>query len=95
MELKVQTKKEAQELSKEIKNLLLIYDHIRTSNKNIDEFNPSKIVLTEDIKQKDLKKLLKIQNTMVCRFMISMRDSFFWIIIASVFSPGLFQIIIA
>ena len=55
MEFKIQTKKEAQELSKEIKNLFLIYDHIRTSNKNIDEFNPSKIVLTEDIKQKDLK----------------------------------------
>ena len=34
---------------------MLIYDHIRTSNKNIDEFNPSKIVLTKDIKQKDLK----------------------------------------
>ena len=55
MELKIQTKKDAKELSKEIKNLLLIYDHIRTSNKNIDEFNPSKIVLTKDIKQKDLK----------------------------------------
>ena len=55
MELKIQTKKDAKELSKEIKNLLLIYDHIRTSNKNIDEFNPSKIVLTEDIKQKALK----------------------------------------
>ena len=55
MELKIQIKKDAKELSKEIKNLLLIYDHIRTSNKNIDEFNPSKIVLTKDIKQKDLK----------------------------------------
>ena len=55
MELKNQIKKDAKELSKEIKNLLLIYDHIRTSNKNIDEFNPSKIVLTKDIKQKDLK----------------------------------------
>ena len=55
MELKIQTKKDAKELLKEIKNLLLIYDHIRTSNKNIDEFNPSKIVLTKDIKQKDLK----------------------------------------
>ena len=55
MELKIQIKKDAKELSKEIKNLLLIYDHIRTSNKNIDEFNPSKIVLTKDIKQKALE----------------------------------------
>ena len=55
MELKIQTKNDAKELSKEIKNLLLIYDHIRASIKNIDEFNPSKIVLTKDIKQKDLK----------------------------------------
>ena len=54
MELKIQIKKDANELSKEIKNLFLIYDHIRKYNKNIDEFNPSKIVLTKDIKQKDL-----------------------------------------
>ena len=65
MEGKSLMKKEVEELTKEIKMLFLIYDHVMTFSKNIDEFNTSKIIITRDIKQKvlvDLFNLYKSKN---------------------------------
>ena len=57
MEDKIKIKEDVEELSKNIKIVFLIYDHVRNTSKNIDEFNPSKIVLTKDIKKKSLAEV--------------------------------------
>ena len=65
MKGKSKMQKDVEELSKNIKNLFLIYDHVRTFSLNIDEFNTSKIILTRDIKKKtivDIFALFKNKN---------------------------------
>ena len=65
MEGKTKMKKQAEELSKEIKKLFLIYDHVRTFSKNIDEFNESKIILTRDMKQRDLVEIFNFYKSKI------------------------------
>lgn len=46
--------KDKEELIIKIKEVFLIYDLVRSSSKNIDEFNLLKIFITRDIKKKSL-----------------------------------------
>lgn len=65
MEGKNQMKKDVEKLSKDIKNLFLIYDLVRTFSLNIDEFNSSRIIITRNIKEKtllDIFAILKNKN---------------------------------
>ena len=65
MEGKAKMKKEAEELSKDIKKLFLIYDHVRTFSKNIDEFNESKIILIRDMKKRDLVEIFNFYKSKI------------------------------
>lgn len=47
-------KKEVEEIKKKIKLLLLIYDHIRMKNQNIDTFKTSSIIYSKQMKGKDI-----------------------------------------
>ena len=42
-------KKEVEEIKKKIKLLLLIYDHIRMKNQNIDTFKTSSIIYSKQM----------------------------------------------
>ena len=59
MEEAKKIKQDTEELSKIIKTVFLIYDHVRMLSKNIDEFNTSKIVITRDIKKKTLSQVFE------------------------------------
>lgn len=47
-------KKEVEENKKKIKLVLLIYDHIRMKNHNIDTFKTSSIIYSKKMKGKDI-----------------------------------------
>lgn len=47
-------KKEVEEMKKRIKLLLLIYDHIKIKNQNIDTFKTSSIIYSKQMKGKDI-----------------------------------------
>ena len=57
MEDKAKKEEDLKNLSNKIKMIFLIYDYVRSSSKNINEFNISKIVLTRDIKKKTFEEV--------------------------------------
>ena len=54
-----QLKKDALIVTKKLKTLLIIYDFIRSSSKNIDEFNTLKIFLSNEMKNKTIQEVFE------------------------------------
>ena len=54
-----QVKKDAIKASKKFKTLLIIYNYIRSSSQNIDEFNTLKIILNNEIKSKTIQEVFQ------------------------------------
>jgi len=52
-----QVKKGDTEACKKLKTLLVIYDYVRSSSTNIDEFNNFKIFLNNEISRKTLQEV--------------------------------------
>jgi len=59
MEDKKQPEIDSQELLEKLKLVFIIYDYIKTKSENIDEFNLSKIYLSNDIRHKGLVKVFQ------------------------------------
>ena len=54
-----QLKKDALEVTKKLKTLLIIYDFVRNSSKNIDEFNTLKIFLSNEMKNRTIQEVFE------------------------------------